>query len=95
MIDMDRETLMPLSAAARRLPSRPHVSTMHRWRVRGVRGVRLEAVSVGAQWYTSWEACQRFFAATTAAATQAQPVSGSQEPPPQHVSDELDRLGIR
>ena len=98
MIDMDRETLMPLAAAARRLPGRPHVSTMHRWRVRGVRGVQLEAMRVGGQWYTSWEALKRFFTATTVAATQGPPDPGSQEPPPrryEHVSTELDKLGIR
>ncbi len=97
MIDMDRETLMPLAAAARRLPGRPHVSTMHRWRQRGIRGVQLEAVLVGGVWHTSREALRRFIAATTAAATGRHGPSDPRPTPstPRHVTDELDRAGIR
>lgn len=35
------------------------------WVVRGVRGVRLEAVSVGGRWYTSAGALRRFVSAST------------------------------
>jgi len=45
-----------------------HVSTLHRWRLRGVRGIRLATILIGGYRYTSHEALERFVAATTAAA---------------------------
>jgi hypothetical protein len=68
MIDLATETLMSLSAATHSLPDRPHVSTLHRWRTRGIRGIRLETCLVGGRRVTSAEALQRFSAALTAAA---------------------------
>ncbi len=66
-IEMSCETLLTLPAAAKALPGRPHVSTLHRWRLRGVHGVQLETVLVGGRRYTSVEALERFAARTTAA----------------------------
>ena len=37
-----------------------HVSTILRWILRGVDGVKLEAVRLGGRWVTSREALQRF-----------------------------------
>ena len=68
MIDFQAESLLTLNQAAHSLPGRPHVSTIHRWRFRGVRGVQLETCMVGGRRYTSREALERFSAATTAAA---------------------------
>lgn len=68
MIDIHKETLVTLSEAAALLPDRPHVSTLHRWRMNGIHGVRLESVQIGRKRYTSQEALARFVAATTAAA---------------------------
>jgi hypothetical protein len=62
------ETLISLTEASKRLPGRPHVSTLWRWNERGVRGVRLETLVVAGRRYTSSEALERFVAATTAAA---------------------------
>jgi len=59
---------MSLQEAAKSLPGRPHVSTLHRWRARGVKGVRLECVRVGGRWYVTRKALQRFLRAVTAAA---------------------------
>lgn len=67
-IDLARESLLTLSAAATMLPGRPHISTMHRWRLRGVRGVRLETILVGGRRYTSWQALERFAASITSTA---------------------------
>jgi len=63
---LDREKLVPLTAAAawiatRTSGKRPNVSTLHRWASRGCRGVRLETVFVGHARFTSLEAIQRFF----------------------------------
>lgn len=71
MIDIHQETLVTLSEAAALLPDRPHCSTLHRWRMNGIHGVRLETVQIGRKRYTSQEALARFVQATTAAADGA------------------------
>ena len=45
----------------------PDKATLHRWVHRGVGGVRLEAVRLGRQWFTSRQAITRFAVARTAA----------------------------
>ena len=40
-------------------------STLHRWRLRGCRGIKLETLLIGGTRTTSAEALQRFFSATT------------------------------
>jgi Protein of unknown function (DUF1580) len=70
MLDLTAETLLPLSRAARVLPAsrrgRPvNVSTLFRWVTKGTRGVRLEALRLGGQWFTSEEALRRFAARLT------------------------------
>src|SRR5436190_235143 len=67
MIDLLAETLIPFSQAARELPGRPHRATLHRWRSRGVRGVKLETCLVGGRRFTSYEAIKRFSVEVTAA----------------------------
>jgi hypothetical protein len=74
MIDVDQEQLVSFSELARSLPrrreNRPvHVSTIHRWRSSGLRGVRLEAIRVGGAWHTTREAFARFCERLTAAET--------------------------
>ena len=68
MIDIKNETMRPLSDACKEIEGRPHVSTLHRWRLRGVRGQKLETVLIGGRRFTSLEALDRFIRATTAAA---------------------------
>ena len=41
-----------------------HYSTLHRWRIRGCRGVKLETILIGGHRYTSSEAIRRFLRAT-------------------------------
>ncbi|MGD9719773.1 MAG: DUF1580 domain-containing protein [Pirellulales bacterium] len=60
MIDIATEHLLTLAEAAQLLPGRPSVSTLWRWRQKGVRGRRLETVLIGAKPYTSREALGRF-----------------------------------
>ena len=94
---MINEALLSLAAAGRTLPGKPHLSTLHRWRLRGVRGVRLETVLIGGRRYTSVEALERFSERVTTAADG--------EPAPQRTNRqraaaisraerELDRAGI-
>lgn len=60
------EDLISLADAASRLPRRRggksvHSSTIYRWAKVGLKGVRLETISIGGTKCTSWEALQRFF----------------------------------
>ncbi len=73
MIDPEHEHLLTLTQAAKALPGRPNITTLWRWRNRGVRGVRLETVLVGGKRFTSREALTRFHDAVNAAA-DGQPV---------------------
>ena len=42
-----------ISEAAKLIPGRPNVSTVHRWANKGVRGVLLESVRAGGRRYTT------------------------------------------
>jgi hypothetical protein len=75
MIDPQTESLVSLTDAAKSLPNRPNLTTVWRWRNRGVRGIKLETILIGGRRMTSREALSRFFAATTAAAEGARVVS--------------------
>lgn len=70
-----REELVTLAHAAAwvrdRSGRKTHVSTLHRWALRGCGGRRLETVLIGRQRMTSKEALARFFEARPA---EAQPV---------------------
>jgi hypothetical protein len=66
MIDKNNEELLPLREAAKLLPRRragkpTHGSTLLRWAQRGLRGVKLEVVQVGATKCTTEKALRRFF----------------------------------
>lgn len=98
MIDIKNETLLSLSQAAKRLPSgqpgkATHVSTIHRWIQKGLKGVQLEAVKAGGRWLTSYEALQRF-TDNLAGAEHREIIPASRPVPNVLVSNELDRLGF-
>jgi hypothetical protein len=60
-IDTTTETLIAFHEATAHVPGRRvHVSTLHRWRLHGVRGRRLETILCGGRRFTSLEAIQRF-----------------------------------
>ena len=72
MIDVQSESLIAFRNVPKwcqeKLGNRVSPSTVHRWRLRGVRGVTLESILVGGVRHTSVQALGRFFAASTAAA---------------------------
>lgn len=75
-IDTEAERLISLAEAARSLPSGSvHVATIHRWQLRGIRGIRLPSVLIGGVRHTSREALAWWFAATTAAADGTAPAT--------------------
>ena len=62
----ETEQIVPLADAAKLLPWKPHIGTLHRWRLRGIRGVKLETIRIGGRTFTSKAALRRFIAGTTA-----------------------------
>ncbi len=100
MIDLATEQVVSLSEASKRLPrrrkgKRPHVATLYRWAVRGVRGVRLETLRVGGTLCTSLEALQRFCEQCTDPASCPQsPTSKSRQRAIKKAERELDAAGI-
>jgi hypothetical protein len=62
------ETLISFADVPKHLPKRVCQATLHRWRQRGLHGVKLETLIIAGQRHTSTEALGRFFTATSAAA---------------------------
>ena len=64
-IDCDTENLVRFNEARSAFPGRGSIAlqTLHRWRLRGVRGVKLETCLCGGLRMTSREAISRFLAA--------------------------------
>ena len=66
MQETDKTRMVLLSEAASLLPTRNakkvHPSTLHRWRSKGVRGVRLACYRVGNCWFTTQNALDEFSA---------------------------------
>ncbi|MCR9115793.1 MAG: DUF1580 domain-containing protein [bacterium] len=54
------EDFVPFSKAPQLLPGRPHISTLHRWRIRGLKGVKLQTILVGGRRYVSKDELLRF-----------------------------------
>ena len=77
MIDLQSETLVPVSEIPSHVPGRPHLATCWRWIQRGCRGVKLETLLIGGKRFTSLEALQQFAEATTAAAAGSSTVTAS------------------
>ena len=64
-IDLEHEHPITFAQLAESLPrrrkNRPvHPSTIHRWRMPGIRGVQLEAIRIDCAWHTTIEAFARF-----------------------------------
>ncbi|HUG71771.1 MAG TPA: DUF1580 domain-containing protein [Pirellulaceae bacterium] len=77
MIDLQSETLVPVSQIPSHVPGRPHLATCWRWIQRGCRGVKLETILVGGRRFTSTLALQTFVERTTAAAAGTSTVTAS------------------
>lgn len=98
LIDTELETLMTFQDARTSFPGdrRLSLATLHRWRLHGVRGVRLETVLIGGLRYTSCEAIIRFIAAQNAADAPATPVitASQRRRQSEAARTELARMGV-
>ena len=76
----ETETLIPFNAAREAFPGgkRLALQTLHRWRLHGVRGTKLETILIGGSRFTSAEAIQRFIAAQNPAESPEPAITGKQ-----------------
>lgn len=63
--DHGLDDFIPIEQAPDLLPGKPHVSTLHRWRTRGVQGVRLATVRLGGRRLVSRAALIEFITSLT------------------------------
>lgn len=100
MFDITRETPIPFREIPawweQRFGHRPHPSTCHRWRIRGIRRVRLSTFLAAGTRYSSLEELERFVAATTVAADGEPVAEISRIDANNHAKDEayLDAEGL-
>ena len=100
MIEVNSEQIVTFAELAKRLPRRRRgrptaVSTIHRWRLVGIKGIRLEAIRVGCSWVTSLQAYQRFCDALTSNVTKTDSeVKTPKVIDQQQIERRLDDLGI-
>jgi hypothetical protein len=99
MVALLSETLVTLTEASKKLPNRPHASTIWRWYKVGVRGRRLETIVMGGRRLTSLEALSRFAGALTAArdgipATPPPRTSRQRQAAIRTAEAALDRAGV-
>jgi len=94
------EKLLPLPAAVKAATGqRPHPSTLHRWRLRGIAGVRLTTVRCGGKRLCSIESVRRFLEEVTAATDGPQPSTATRtnrqrQAAIDRADAKLDALGI-
>ena len=96
-IDAQSESLLTLCEARTAFPGgkRLALATLHRWRLRGVRGVRLETILIGGLRYTSGEAINRFIIAQNANENPTPAITVSQRQRMANAAQtELSRAGV-
>jgi hypothetical protein len=95
-IDTTHETAVPFHEAPKHIPGRPHISTLHRWRLNGARGRRLETFLCGGRRFTTLEAIQRFLCPDEVGTAQVAAVDGDRriQGRADAAERELDKLGI-
>lgn len=94
-IDIASETRLDLKSVARR--EGVHFSTVWRWALRGVKGVRLPTVQVGGRRYTTAEAFQWWSRQLTAIANGDVPrerTSRQRAKAIEAAERELERMGV-
>ncbi len=89
-INLQTDTLLTLSEALRRLPTKPSPATAWRWKTKGANGVRLPAIRCGGRWLTSVEAMAEFLRRQTPVVQVVSPVAENAP----DLSDELKAAGL-
>ena len=89
MIDPAKEFLIRFQEAGRHILGNPSVCALHRWRLNGVRGAKLETLLVGGTRFTSAEAISRFIAAQNPNECPAPTITPSQRRKQAETADRL------
>lgn len=84
------ETRRTLTQLARREGVNP--ATIWRWRTKGIRGHKLDAVLIGGRWFTSDEAFARFVEATNGAEPTPLAPPASPDKPARSKRDASEKL---
>lgn len=86
---------IPFHDVPKHVPGRPHRSTVHRWRLRGVNGVRLQTCVVGGRRFTTREWLDDFLQAGNAAAGGTPlPTSKNRQSAIEAAELELSQAGV-
>jgi hypothetical protein len=98
-IDAKAETIISFSDARSAFPGidrRLSLATLHRWRLHGIRGIKLETILIGGLRYTSREAITRFVASQNADEAPAAPVitASQRRKQSEAARTELEKMGI-
>ncbi len=72
--DANFDELLSLKDAANLVPGRCHISTIHRWRLSGVRGIRLCTSMIGGRRRVTRRQLEEFFKAISQAGEVAAPM---------------------
>jgi len=98
-IAIESETLIQFPDARSAFPGGRRISlaTLHRWRLTGIRGVKLDTVLIGGLRYTSREAIARFISAQNFQEAPAAPaITPSQRRKQSEAARaELEKMGVR
>ena len=98
MIDTEAETVISFADARSAFPGidrRLSLATLHRWRLNGVRGVKLETVLIGGLRHTSREAIDRMIVAQNADDAPVAAITPTQRRKQSEAArTELERMGV-
>ena len=95
---MKYSDLIPLSKLAVMLPGCPSLCSMHRWRLRGIHGVKLKTYLCGGRRYGTLADAEEFFEQVTAAANgkrKPSRTSRQREAEITPAEKEFDEAGIK
>ncbi|HEX5105013.1 MAG TPA: DUF1580 domain-containing protein [Pirellulaceae bacterium] len=70
----------------------PSPATLHRWRLRGLRGVRLETFLRGGRRFTTRDAVENFFERITAIADRAEPLGYTRRQEDEEIARAMKEL---
>ena len=88
---------IPIELVAKALQINVHVSTVHRWGSRGVRGVKLRTIRIGGKRYVTRAALDEFAAGVTAAVDGERHIAPTTKTRCQGIAAaerQLDRRGV-
>lgn len=94
-IDINSEDLIQFGEAARCFPGKPvAIQTLHRWRLHGVRGAKLETILIGGLRYTSKQAIDRFVEAQNSGQPAAALTPSQRRRQSEAARRELESMGV-